>query len=401
MPRVSVVLAAAGTGVRMGGVDKLFLPLGDKTMLQHCLARMQEAERVREIVIVGRASLLPAITNIARSTPLEVKVVPGGDSRFESVRCGLNAVSDTADFVAIHDAARPLVTRELIDRVIDAAQAHGAAIPALPVADTIKEAVGERPSERVGATLRRKDLRKVQTPQVFSHRLLVEAYRSLGSSPDGALTDDASIVEAYGHPVHLVPGDERNFKITTWEDYEMATALADRTPLAHRVGVGYDSHRLTAGRPLYLGGVQIPSPVGLEGHSDADAVLHAVCDALLGSVGLGDIGMHFPVGDERWRDIRSSKLLELVAAMVAESGYLPGNIDVTVVAERPRLAPFITEMRGCIADAAGICPKAVSVKAKTNESMGSLGRGEGIAALAVCTVFGVCDAPKMRNLRDG
>ncbi len=391
---VSVILAAAGRGVRMGGIDKALLPVGDRPLLVHCLERVEACRRATEIVIVAREELHPVIRELSCSFRPLPQVVAGGDSRVESVLNGLCALSgDPSGLVAIHDVARPLVSVDLIHRVFDAAYEHGAAVPAQPLADTIKRVYhaedDDASLERVERTISRDVLRSVQTPQVFSHSLLVEVYRSLILAKEKAdFTDDASIVEASGHPVFTVPGDERNFKITTWGDYALAQALVGRGVAQHRVGLGYDSHRLAVGRSLILAGIRIPNSAGLVGHSDGDVVLHAICDALLGACSLGDIGTHFPPGDEKWKGVDSRLLLRSVVQMLTELGCAVGHIDVTVVAEQPRLAPFIAGMRTSVASLIGVDEKCISIKAKTNEMMDAVGRGEGIAALAVSTVTG-------------
>ncbi|MFO8060028.1 MAG: 2-C-methyl-D-erythritol 2,4-cyclodiphosphate synthase [Bacillota bacterium] len=390
---VSFIVVAAGRGIRMGGVDKALLPVAGRPLIHHCLQRIQECGRATETIVVAREELCDPMRDLSRSFHPRPRVVPGGRSRFESVINGLDALTAGGDdLVAIHDVARPLVSSDLINRVLSAACRYGAAVPVLPVPDTIKRIPQPETDQipgRVECTISRDNLRRVQTPQVFLHSLLVEAYRPLMSAKEEeAFTDDASIVEAAGQLVFAVPGDERNFKITTWHDYAVACALADRSPASHRVGLGYDSHRLAAGRRLVLGGVTIPGPSGLVGHSDGDVVLHAICDALLGACSMGDIGTHFPPGDPKWKGADSRVLLQGVLKMLNQQGGAAGSIDVTVVAERPRLAPFIQRMRTSIAQVAGVDERCVSVKAKTNEGMDAVGRGEGIAALAICTVTG-------------
>jgi len=262
--------------------------------------------------------------------------------------------------------------------VLDAAVAHGAATAGLPVSDTVKEVR----DDRVSRTIPRDSLFLVQTPQAFRADLLREAHDRV--PVEAVITDDAGLVEHLGRPVVVVPGEPANVKVTTPSDYEMARRQVERIPgLAARVGVGYDVHRLAPDRPLLLGGVRIPSPRGLTGHSDADVLVHAIMDALLGAAALPDIGRLFPPDDPTYRGADSITLLESVAARLRSSGWTVGNIDATVVAEAPRLAPHIDAMRERIAKALGATPGQVGIKATTAERLGAIGRGEGIAAHAI------------------
>jgi 2-C-methyl-D-erythritol 4-phosphate cytidylyltransferase/2-C-methyl-D-erythritol 2,4-cyclodiphosphate synthase len=287
-------------------------------------------------------------------------------------------VADRAEVVVIHDAARPLVTEDLIRRTIEAAAAGGAAIAAVRASDTVKR--GD--AGIVLATLPRDEIFLAQTPQAFRASVLRDA---LARGARGATaTDEAALVEQAGHAVTLVDGDPRNLKITTSEDLAMAERLlGGRATMAMRIGNGYDLHRLVAGRPLILGGVTVPFEKGLLGHSDADAVCHAVTDALLGAAGAGDIGRHFPDTDSRWKDADSIALLAAAGAIVARAGFAVGNIDVVVIAQRPKLAPHVDAMRANIARALAIDASQVSVKGKTNEGVESMGTGESIAVHAV------------------
>jgi len=391
---ISFIIAAAGRGERLGGVDKPLLPLAGRPVIVHSLENLSEMSAICEIVVVGRPEVLPAMQDAAAPFGQKCRVVAGGQSRIESVYRGLQALTCPPDLVGVHDGARPLAPPDLIRRVVDAAGRRGAAVPALPLADTVKRVCDDEPGiERICTTLFREQLRRVQTPQVFEHKMLLEAYCSLSPGDAAQLTDDASVVERAGGEIYTVLGDERNIKITTWEDYARVRWVAGQRGdapggLNLRVGVGYDSHRFCAGRKLYLGGVAIAHRLGLAGHSDADAVLHAICDALLGACGLGDIGEHFPPGAPQFRDASSAGLLCEVVQCAARAGWRPGNIDVTIIAEEPRLAPYIGDMRKRIASITGLEEEAVSVKATTAEEMGAIGRSEGIASIAVCSVFG-------------
>jgi 2-C-methyl-D-erythritol 2,4-cyclodiphosphate synthase len=300
----------------------------------------------------------------------------------------LACVSPAAEIVVIHDAVRPLVGSALIARTIDAAAAYGAAIAALPASDTVKRADARR---FVVDTLPRERIFLAQTPQAFR----AEVLRASLASVDAALeaTDEAALVERSGYPVQLVDGDPRNLKITTADDLAIAERFirgtADRSPIdvsTMRIGNGYDLHRLVPGRPLVLGGVAIPFDKGLAGHSDADAVCHAVTDAILGAAGAGDIGRHFPDSDPAWKDADSIDLLTRAREVVTAAGYVVLNVDVVVIAERPKMAPHAEAMRGNVARAIGIAPDRVSIKGKTNEGVGSIGAGESIAVHAVALI---------------
>jgi 2-C-methyl-D-erythritol 4-phosphate cytidylyltransferase/2-C-methyl-D-erythritol 2,4-cyclodiphosphate synthase len=301
------------------------------------------------------------------------------------------AVSDRTDIVVVHDAARPFASADLVSRTIEAAARSGAALAALRATDTVKR--GTAPSEDgmrlVAETIPREEVFLAQTPQAFRRRVLEEALALAESGGDA--TDEASLVERNGVPVRLVEGDPANVKITTPEDLALADALAGERTVAGgatvtRVGAGYDLHRLVEGRPLTLGGVTIPFERGLLGYSDADAVCHAVTDAVLGAAAAGDIGGHFPDSDPAWKGASSIELLRRAAAVVAGRGYEIVNVDVVVIAERPRLGGYVEAMRKRIADALGTRVDAVSVKGKTNEGVGELGRGEAIAAHAVASI---------------
>jgi 2-C-methyl-D-erythritol 4-phosphate cytidylyltransferase/2-C-methyl-D-erythritol 2,4-cyclodiphosphate synthase len=289
-------------------------------------------------------------------------------------------VPPAADVVVVHDAARPLVSADLITRTIEAASAHGGAIAAVPATDTVKRACNGRV---IDATIARDEVFLAQTPQAFLRSVLQDA---LARGGDDNATDESALVERAGHQVVLVSGDARNVKITTPDDLKTAERMVGNFPSALRIGNGYDLHRLVEGRPLILGGVRIPFEKGLAGHSDADAVCHAVTDAILGAVGAGDIGRHFPDTDAKWKDADSLKLLSRANDVVSGLGYTVSNIDVVVIAERPKLLPYADAMRGNVARALGIAIEQVSVKGKTNEGLGATGTGEAIAVHAVALV---------------
>lgn len=380
---VTAIVAAAGRGRRFGaGENKVFAPLGGVPILVRTLRVLSACPDIRHLVIVTAAEDLERVEVLASGFDRLHSVCVGGAERSDSVRAALARVPGDTPWVAVHDAARPLVSPALVTAVIQAAWEAGAAVPATPVSDTLKRA-GR--GDYVDATVDRAGLWAVQTPQVARLADLREAYRR--AAEEGfAGTDDASYLERIGVPVRLVPGERSNLKITLAEDVRMAEGWLHTGEC--RTGFGYDVHRLVPGRRLVLGGVEVPHPdgLGLDGHSDADVLLHAVSDALLGAAALGDIGRHFPNTDERYRGADSLELLRQVRALLAETGWAPVNVDSMVLAERPRIGPHVDAMRERIAGALGVPVDAVSVKATTNERLGFEGREEGIAAHAVATI---------------
>ena len=297
----------------------------------------------------------------------------GGATRADSVRNGLAAA--TGELVAIHDAARPFISAEVIAAALTAAAASGAAAPAVPVKDTIK--IADK-SGRVVETPDRAALYAVQTPQCFQRTLYLQALDAVTGEKASLVTDDCSLFELAGLPVTLTAGDYANYKITTKEDLQKEKTM--------RIGHGYDVHRLVEDRKLILGGVEVPYEKGLLGHSDADVLLHAVMDAVLGAAALGDIGQHFPDTDPAYKGADSLALTREVAKIIAQHGYKVGNIDATILCQRPKLAPHIPAMRQNIADAFGLPLDAVSVKVTTEEHLGFTGEGLGIAAHAVALI---------------
>jgi 2-C-methyl-D-erythritol 4-phosphate cytidylyltransferase/2-C-methyl-D-erythritol 2,4-cyclodiphosphate synthase len=378
---VTAIIAAGGRGARMGGDrPKQLLSLGGATILQRSVAAFDRCDRVDEIVLVVPPELATdtSLASTPDGTPL--RVVPGGTRRQDSVARGFDASSSSSEILVVHDAARPLCPTELIVRTIEAAARHGAAIAALPAQDTVKQrAAGD--DRFVGRTLARQCIVLAQTPQAFRREVLAEAVR-LGRRGVEA-TDEAVLAERAGYRVALVEGDPQNIKITTERDLSLARRLLGDTMVTERVGFGYDLHRLVEGRPLVLGGIRIPHDRGLAGHSDADAVCHAVADAILGAAASGDIGQHFPDTDPRWEGASSIELLRAVVDLVRSRGFVVVNLDVVVVAERPRIGPHADRMRVAVASAVGLEPGAVSIKGKTNEGMDATGRGEAIATHAV------------------
>jgi 2-C-methyl-D-erythritol 4-phosphate cytidylyltransferase/2-C-methyl-D-erythritol 2,4-cyclodiphosphate synthase len=374
--RVGAIVAAGGAGLR-AGVAKQWLDLGGESMLRRSARLMAECDLVDQLVAVVPAGDEARAAAELAGLPRKVAVVAGGAQRADSVRNGLAALDGCA-VVLIHDAARPFAPSELVRRVAEAAARDGAALAAHRATDTVKRAGGSGPEPLVAETLDRRELWLAQTPQGFRRELLLRAYEAAGGDASAA-TDESALVERLGAPVTLVPGGTGNFKITTPEDVERARALTE-VPFA--TGVGYDTHRFAPGRKLVLGGVEHEGD-GLLGHSDADVCAHAIGDAILGAAGLGDLGRHFPDTDERWKGVSSLALLREIAALASGRGWRLGNADVTLAARRPKIAPRADEMRVRLAEALGVAPSQVNVKATTGEGMGFVGRGEGIAAHAV------------------
>jgi len=393
---VAAIVAAGGSGRRFGGArPKQLIDVAGRTVLERSVRAFLDHPRVDEVVVALPADLASSPPAFLGGAPKPLRVVAGGERRQDSVANAFAAIGPLADLIVIHDAARPLVDADLIERTIAAAAASGAAIAAVPAHDTVKLAASTDPDTRiVERTLDRTRVWLAQTPQAFTRRVLEDA---LAQGKKGATgTDEAALAEQAGHPVRLIEGSSRNLKITTPEDLaqvERWLAQGQDGPLRSavragtiRVGIGYDSHRLVEGRPLLLGGVAIPHSRGLAGHSDADALCHAVTDAILGAASLGDIGRHFPDTDAQWKDADSLVLLGRANEMVRAKGYEVRSVDAVVIAERPKLAPHIDPIRASLAGALSIDIDAVSVKGKTNEGMGEIGRGEAIAVHAVATL---------------
>ena len=381
---ISAVLVAAGASTRMG-FDKLSVDLGGETVLHRSIRAFAQCPQVDEIVLVAGKNRA-FVEAQAADCKKPVQIVTGGATRAESAKNGVLAARGT--LVAVHDAARPFVSAAVIEAVLDAAKQCGAAAPAVPVKDTIKQAVrGDGKTVpagcRVENTPDRSTLYAVQTPQCFDRAQYLAALEELDAEKARLVTDDCSLFELTGRPVQLTQGDYANRKITTREDLPRP---APKEETKMRIGHGYDVHRLVEGRRLILGGVEIPFEKGLLGHSDADVLTHAVMDAVLGAAALGDIGQHFPDNDPAYAGADSLKLAQHVARILSEHGYGIGNIDATLLCLRPKLAPHIPAMRANLAEAFGLPVDAVSVKATTEEHLGFTGEGLGIAAHAVALI---------------
>jgi 2-C-methyl-D-erythritol 4-phosphate cytidylyltransferase/2-C-methyl-D-erythritol 2,4-cyclodiphosphate synthase len=409
MHHVAVIIAAGGRGVRFGGArPKQWLELGGQTILARSVAAFDRHQQVQELVIVLPPGTLASSEFVKPEASKPVRFVEGGARRQDSVANGFAAISADADIVLVHDAARPLVSTDIISRTIAAAAQSGAAIAAIPVHDTVKETTRQAERTVISRTLARETLYLAQTPQGFRRDVLAAAI-ALGEA-GGDATDEATLAERAGYAVEIVAGDPDNLKITTEGDLKRAQVLmqdsmhprspsdaskdqgqtADREPStmtsrpgAVRVGIGYDLHRLVEGRPLILGGVIIPYERGLLGHSDADAVCHAVTDAILGAANLGDIGRLFPDNDPAWKDANSLMLLADAFNRVRAAGWLVSNLDIVVIAQRPKIGPHADAIRASLARVLEVVPDAVSIKGKTNEGVDAIGQGDAIAVHAV------------------
>ncbi|MGE0667407.1 MAG: bifunctional 2-C-methyl-D-erythritol 4-phosphate cytidylyltransferase/2-C-methyl-D-erythritol 2,4-cyclodiphosphate synthase [Sphingomonadales bacterium] len=381
--KVAALIVAAGRGQRAGGpLPKQYLELGGRPLLRHSVKAFIDSGLVDVVQVVIHPADRPLYDDSVAGFAL-CEPCAGGASRQESVRLGLEALAPHApDAVLIHDAARPFVSAELIAAVVGALSNNEAVIPALGVTDTIKQVDGGR----ITGNIDRETLRRAQTPQGFHYRMILDAHRALAAVAD--LTDDAAVAERAGHPVHVVDGDERNIKVTTPED---VAALSART-LIPCSGTGFDVHRLGPGDHVMLCGHRIPHSHGLIGHSDADVALHALVDAILGAVGAGDIGRHFPPSDPKWKGAPSRLFLEEAVRLVQGQGGRIANVDVTIICEAPKVTPHVGPMTAVLAEILGIPARRINVKATTTEKLGFTGRGEGIAAQAAASVL-LPDAP--------
>ena len=389
---VTAIIAAGGRGTRFGG-DRLkqLVEVQGQPVLERSVRAFLSHPEINEVIVALPAELMDPPPHYLDRAHL----VRGGDRRQDSVANAFRAASTASDVVVIHDAARPFVSASLISRTIASAATNGAALAAIVASDTVKK-VGHN---TVLETLPRETIYLAQTPQAFRRHVLAAA---LAITDDA--TDEAALAERAGHTVHIVDGDASNIKITTADDLRVAEALAQserggnergHTKSAPartgRAGTGYDLHRLVEGRPLIIGGVTVPAERGALGHSDADVACHAATDAILGAACLGDIGRHFPDSDPRWKGASGIDLLSRTAALVRDRGFEIGNVDVTVVLERPKIKNHIDAMRAAMAAALGIAIDRVSVKGKTNEGVDAIGRGEAIAAHAVAQIRATSD----------
>jgi 2-C-methyl-D-erythritol 4-phosphate cytidylyltransferase / 2-C-methyl-D-erythritol 2,4-cyclodiphosphate synthase len=378
---IAAILVAAGTGTRYGGeTPKQFLPLAGKPVIRHAAEAL--AREVDLLQPVGEAApILAALRGMAC-----LPVVAGGVTRQASVLAGLEALAPHAPAtVLVHDAARPLIPPGTIPALLAALQRAPGAIPAVPVADTLKRGA----DGRIVETVSRANLFRAQTPQAFRFGALLAVHRARAGA---TATDDAWLLEAAGQTVLLVPGAEENIKLTYPEDLQRLERAMTGFHLVPRTGTGFDVHAFGDERPLMLCGVTVPHPRGLAGHSDADVGIHALCDAIYGALAEGDIGRHFPPSVAAWKNADSAQFLAHAASRVAARGGRLANVDVTLICERPKIAPYAAAMTVRLAALLEIDPSRVSVKATTTEKLGFTGRGEGIAAQAVATVLMPDDA---------
>lgn len=364
--KVAVIIAAAGSGHRMGGgVLKQYIKIDGMPMSIKATKVFLACKSVDYLVYVSEQSSSLSLKDFGE-TDKKIILAQGAERRQDSVYNGLMKVPSDADIVLVHDGARPFVTEEIIEAVLDGVLQHGAAIPCVAPKATIRTAE---------KTLQREALYEVQTPQGFLKEILIKAFEK-AIAENVQATDEASLVELLGTNMVLVSGAYGNIKVTTREDL----------PVQFRSGLGYDVHCLVPGRELWLGCVKIPYEKGLLGHSDADVIAHAIADALLGAAALGDIGKHFPDTENTYKNMSGSRLLALTRALIEGGGFTISSIDATISCELPKLSPYIDDMREKIAQALGLEPLCVSVKATTQEGLGFVGRGEGISAFSVATI---------------
>jgi 2-C-methyl-D-erythritol 4-phosphate cytidylyltransferase/2-C-methyl-D-erythritol 2,4-cyclodiphosphate synthase len=376
----------------MGGTDKLAVEIGGRPLLAWTLDALASSPAVERMIVVTSEERWAAVSAAPWLPDRVIDVVVGGGRRQESVRAGFlafdrNGTTDDQGVVLVHDAARPLVDPGLVSAVAEASSVHGAAIPVVPIAETLKRIDGDR----VGATVDRTSLGAAQTPQGARRDIFREAWRRFPADGPDTFTDEAALLEACSIDVHVVPGDPGNIKVTLPADLQKAALALGLSPAAPgilrtRTGMGHDSHPFGPGSPLRLGGVAIEGAPRLVGHSDGDAALHSVCDALLGATGLGDLGRLFPSDARTPTGIDSGHLVEVVRGRVEAAGWRPVTVDVTIVAARPRLVGHLDAMREAIAELLGIDGSSVNVKASTGNLDGADGAGRSVSALAVATV---------------
>jgi len=389
--RVAILIVAAGRGARAAndaGQPKQYCRIGGEAMLARTIGAFAAHPGIDDVLVVIHPDDAALYAEV--SHPFSARLLPpvtGGARRQDSVRAGLEALAaHEPDVVLIHDAARPFVDTDLIARVIACLESHAGALPCLPVTDTLKR--GQ--AGRIVETVARDDLWRAQTPQGFKFDEILAAHRAAAVDDSREFTDDAAMAEWFGLDVALVEGSEHNRKLTTAEDLEIADEML-QVPCGSgsgtvRVASGYDVHALGPGDAVILCGVRVPHTKALVGHSDADVSLHALADALLGTIADGDIGVHFPPSDDRWRGAASDVFLKTAADKIKSRGGEIVHVDVTLLCEAPRIGPYRDAMRGFMAETLGLDISQVSIKATTNEGLGFVGRGEGIAALATATV---------------
>lgn len=377
---VTALIVAAGSSQRMGsGLPKQYRPLGGKPVLRWAVEALAEHPRIDTVRVVTREEQSAAFQTATAGLDVGAPIV-GGATRQESVRRGLEslAAEGAPDLVLIHDAARPFCPPEVIDRLLTALATNEAAVPTLPTADTLMHGKGRQ----LGTAVDRTHLNRVQTPQAFHFARILEAHRLKATE---SFSDDATLARAAYVPVVRVEGDESLSKLTNPGDFARAEERL-RARLVSRTGMGFDVHGFSGDGPVMLGGVAVPHSRGLAGHSDADVVLHAITDALLGAAGLGDIGEHFPPSDPAWKGASSDRFLAHAAGLIRSGGGIVDHVDCTIVCEEPKVGPYRSAMRARIAAILGLDERDVSIKATTTEGLGFTGRREGIAAQAVASI---------------
>ncbi len=388
---LAILVVAAGRGSRAGpGIPKQYRPLAGKPLITWTLSTLLKAAptaRLKAVIHADDLNAYRAAIADLKTADLARLLPPafGGELRQDSVRLGLEALAqeDPPGIVLIHDGARPFASAELLARARDAAVRHGAAVPGLPLTDTVKQVDA---AARIVATPRRETLRSVQTPQAFVFDLILAAHRKAAQAGQTGLTDDAAVAEWVGHAVYVFEGERDNMKITDTQDFARAEARLLRELPDVRTGQGFDIHAFAPGDLVFIGGVKIPHDRSLLGHSDADVLLHAITDAILGAISEGDIGGHFPPSDPQWRGAASSIFLAAALDKLRARGGMLAHIDAMLIGERPKIGPYRDAIRASIAKLADIAEDRVAVKATTSERLGALGREEGIAALAIATV---------------
>lgn len=386
-PLADAIIVAAGASARMGGTDKLLATIGDRPLLAHTIGALADSPAIGSIVVVTTVERRDTLVAAGWTPGDRITFAEGGARRQDSVRAGFDALERAVPdpvgdrVVLVHDGARPAASSALVDAVIGGVLEHGAAIPVLPVLETLKRV----DDGRIDATVDRSDLATAQTPQGVRRSLLREALAS-DVAADGTWTDEAALLEACRILVHVVPGDPANFKVTVPADLVRAAALLGSTPARTRSGIGHDRHPFGPGEPLRLGGIALSGAPRLYGHSDGDVALHAVADALLGAAGLGDLGRMFPAGPSTPAGVPSSDLLRAVLERLADAGWRPASVDLTIVAARPRLVAHLDPMRDSLATRLGIGGDRVNVKASSGNLGGEDGAGRSISALALATI---------------
>ncbi|MDR2817109.1 MAG: 2-C-methyl-D-erythritol 2,4-cyclodiphosphate synthase [Oscillospiraceae bacterium] len=384
-PFVSAIIVGAGSSTRMGDRNKITAKLlNGEMVIEFCIKPFINSELVDEVIIVTSEGLVADFKAWFESG--KVKVVKGGKMRSDSAFLGVMATNEKADFVCIHDAARPFASEKLLQRCLESGMKYGAAIPVLASENTLKLAK----NEAVVATLKRDEIFQVQTPQVFKKLDYVEAM-TFAREYNKSFADDSQLFEMRGLPVHTVAGEKTNIKITVKDDLALANAVLSQMGSCEgehtmKIGHGYDVHRLVKGKKLVIGGKAIDHELGLEGHSDADVLVHAIIDALLGAAGLEDIGCFFPPEDDSFKDVSSLKLLAKIKEILENQSFHVVNIDSTIIAQYPKLAGYVGEMRRNVAEALGCKADQVNIKATTEEGLGFTGTSQGIAVHAVCLI---------------